>query len=152
MGIDRDVINAGLVLLNKDFEAALSQVRAAYSRSIGAPSIPAVSWDDVGGLAHVKADILDTIQLPLEHPELFVDGLKQRSGASSVSLMSHDYLWSCRRLTLWSSGYREDSYRKGSRHLLCPQFLFCQGSGAPEHVYRRVRSERVPPPSAPAEL
>ena len=79
-GIDRDVINAGLVLLNKDFEAALSQVRAAYSRSIGAPSIPAVSWDDVGGLANVKQEILDTVQLPLEHPELFAGGMKKRSG------------------------------------------------------------------------
>jgi peroxin-6 len=28
----------------------------------------------------VKTEILDTIQLPLEHPELFADGLKQRSG------------------------------------------------------------------------
>lgn len=137
-----DVFSAGIPLTAADFESGLGKARASYSESIGAPKIPSVSWDDVGGLAHVKADILDTIQLPLEHPELFVDGLKQRSGASSVSLMSHDYLWSCRRLTLWSSGYREDSYRKGSRHLLCPQFLFCQGSGAPEHVYRRVRSER----------
>ncbi|KAJ7684814.1 AAA-domain-containing protein [Mycena polygramma] len=54
--------------------------RAAYSESIGAPKIPNVSWDDVGGLATVKSDILDTIQLPLEHPELFTDGLKKRSG------------------------------------------------------------------------
>ncbi|KAF8964138.1 P-loop containing nucleoside triphosphate hydrolase protein [Flammula alnicola] len=44
------------------------------------PKIPTVSWDDVGGLAHVKSDILDTIQLPLDHPELFADGLKKRSG------------------------------------------------------------------------
>jgi peroxin-6 len=58
----------------------LSKARASYSESIGAPKIPNVSWDDVGGLANVKADILDTIQLPLEHPELFADGLKKRSG------------------------------------------------------------------------
>jgi len=32
------------------------------------------------GLANVKSDILDTIQLPLEHPELFSNGLKKRSG------------------------------------------------------------------------
>ena len=63
-----------------DFDAALGKARDSYSESIGAPKIPSVSWDDVGGLAHVKHDILDTIQLPLEHPELFADGLKKRSG------------------------------------------------------------------------
>ncbi|KAI8998975.1 AAA-domain-containing protein [Trametes punicea] len=72
--------SSGIPLTAADFELALSKARASYSESIGAPKIPSVSWDDVGGLAHVKADILDTIQLPLEHPELFADGLKQRSG------------------------------------------------------------------------
>ena len=63
-----------------DFAAALDQARSSYSESIGAPKIPNVTWDDVGGLAAVKSEILDTIQLPLEHPELFADGLKKRSG------------------------------------------------------------------------
>ncbi|KAI0350098.1 AAA-domain-containing protein [Trametes cingulata] len=75
-----DVFSSGIPLTAADFESALGKARASYSESIGAPKIPSVSWDDVGGLAHVKADILDTIQLPLEHPELFADGLKQRSG------------------------------------------------------------------------
>ncbi|KAI1788454.1 AAA-domain-containing protein [Ganoderma leucocontextum] len=75
-----DVYSAGIPLTAADFESALGKARASYSETIGAPKIPSVSWDDVGGLAHVKADILDTIQLPLEYPELFADGLKQRSG------------------------------------------------------------------------
>ncbi|TBU46999.1 AAA-domain-containing protein [Dichomitus squalens] len=75
-----DVFSAGIPLTAADFDFALGKARASYSESIGAPKIPSVSWDDVGGLAHVKADILDTIQLPLDHPELFADGLKQRSG------------------------------------------------------------------------
>jgi hypothetical protein len=75
-----DVMNAGVAITAADFEAALEKARVAYSESIGAPKIPNVSWDDVGGLASVKSDILDTIQLPLEHPELFSDGLKKRSG------------------------------------------------------------------------
>ncbi|KAI0373357.1 AAA-domain-containing protein [Pilatotrama ljubarskyi] len=75
-----DVFSSGIPLTAADFESALGKARASYSESIGAPKIPSVTWDDVGGLAHVKADILDTIQLPLEHPELFADGLKQRSG------------------------------------------------------------------------
>ncbi|KAK7466888.1 peroxisomal assembly protein [Stygiomarasmius scandens] len=74
------VSTAGVSLTYADFSEALSQARAAYSESIGAPKIPNVSWDDVGGLAQVKSDILDTIQLPLDHPELFADGLKKRSG------------------------------------------------------------------------
>ncbi|KAF7338543.1 Peroxisomal biogenesis factor 6 [Mycena venus] len=75
-----DVMDAGVAITAADFESALDKARLAYSESIGAPKIPNVSWDDVGGLAAVKSDILDTIQLPLEHPELFADGLKKRSG------------------------------------------------------------------------
>ena len=41
--------------------------------------IPNVTWADVGGLGRVKGEILDTIQLPLEHPELFAAGMR-RSG------------------------------------------------------------------------
>ncbi|KAI8141111.1 P-loop containing nucleoside triphosphate hydrolase protein [Fennellomyces sp. T-0311] len=75
-----DIEAAGIVLTAADFDSALSEARASYSDSIGAPKIPSVTWDDVGGMAHVKDDILDTIQLPLEHPELFGAGLKKRSG------------------------------------------------------------------------
>jgi len=71
---------AGIALNASDFTKALDQARSSYSESIGAPKIPNVTWDDVGGLAKVKTEILDTIQLPLEHPELFADGLKKRSG------------------------------------------------------------------------
>lgn len=63
-----------------DITSALSDARSAYSDSIGAPKIPNVTWDDIGGLAGVKDEILETIQLPLDHPELFADGLKKRSG------------------------------------------------------------------------
>lgn len=48
--------------------------------NIGAPSIPNVTWDDVGGLASVKKDILETVQMPLQNPALFAQGLKRRSG------------------------------------------------------------------------
>lgn len=71
---------AEIPLTAGDFEIALGKARESYSESIGAPKIPNVSWNDVGGLAHVKSDILDTIQLPLDHPELFSDGIKKRSG------------------------------------------------------------------------
>ncbi|KIK59642.1 hypothetical protein GYMLUDRAFT_226408 [Collybiopsis luxurians FD-317 M1] len=77
---ESSAFSAGVSLTSTDFAEALSRARASYSESIGAPKIPSVSWDDVGGLAQVKADILDTIQLPLDHPQLFADGLKKRSG------------------------------------------------------------------------
>ncbi|KAI8052193.1 P-loop containing nucleoside triphosphate hydrolase protein [Syncephalis plumigaleata] len=70
---DMDLARAGVQLTSKDFELALGQARASFSDSIGAPKIPNVTWDDVGGLAN-------TIQLPLEHPELFASGVKKRSG------------------------------------------------------------------------
>ena len=38
-----------------------------------------MTWDDVGGLIDVKSEILDTIQLPLQYPELLAAGLR-RSG------------------------------------------------------------------------
>ncbi|KAI0003309.1 P-loop containing nucleoside triphosphate hydrolase protein [Russula compacta] len=75
-----DIFSAGVSLTTADFEIAMDEARSSYSQNIGAPTIPNVSWDDVGGLADVKADILDTVQLPLEHPELFASNLKKRSG------------------------------------------------------------------------
>ena len=33
--------------------------------------IPEVRWEDVGGLANAKEDILQTIMLPIEKPHLF---------------------------------------------------------------------------------
>jgi len=70
---------AGFPLLAEDFGQALEQMQTAHSQAIGAPKIPSVSWHDVGGLQEVKKEILETIQLPLEHPELLSLGLR-RSG------------------------------------------------------------------------
>nr|XP_003403954.1 peroxisome biogenesis factor 6 [Loxodonta africana] len=70
---------AGFPLLAEDFGEALEQLQAAHSQAVGAPKIPSVSWHDVGGLQEVKKEILETIQLPLEHPELLSLGLR-RSG------------------------------------------------------------------------
>ncbi|KAG5916235.1 peroxisomal assembly protein [Claviceps africana] len=63
-----------------DFEVAVEAARKNFSDSIGAPKIPNVTWDDVGGLGNVKDAVTETIQLPLERPELFAKGLKKRSG------------------------------------------------------------------------
>jgi peroxin-6 len=63
-----------------DFDAAVDAARKNFADAIGAPKIPNVSWDDVGGLTNVKEAVMETIQLPLERPELFAKGMKKRSG------------------------------------------------------------------------
>ncbi|KAI4175275.1 MAG: hypothetical protein LQ343_001811 [Gyalolechia ehrenbergii] len=67
-------------LTTPDFNLAVDAARKNFADSIGAPKIPNVSWDDVGGLEHVKDAVMETIQLPLERPELFAIGMKKRSG------------------------------------------------------------------------
>ncbi|KFP29543.1 Peroxisome assembly factor 2, partial [Colius striatus] len=73
--VERDFCTAGFPVLEEDFSAALEQMHSAHAQAVGAPKIPSVSWQDVGGLQEVKKEILDTIQLPLEHPELLSLGL-----------------------------------------------------------------------------
>ncbi|KAG7665360.1 uncharacterized protein J8A68_001048 [[Candida] subhashii] len=73
--------NGGVInWIPDDFNAAINEARNQFSDSIGAPRIPNVKWEDIGGLDLVKDEILDTIDMPLKHPELFNNGLKKRSG------------------------------------------------------------------------
>eukprot|EP00842_Homolaphlyctis_polyrhiza_P001004 jgi/Hompol1/1904/HPOL_004990-RA len=75
-----DIKCSGIALCGSDFASAIDTAREAHSDQIGAPKIPNVQWEDIGGLGHVKDTILSTIKLPLEHPELFATGAKKRSG------------------------------------------------------------------------
>ena len=80
----RDVLVSGgrdvHCLTKADFDVAIDAARKNFADAIGAPKIPNVSWDDVGGLQNVKDAVMETIQLPLERPELFAKGMKKRSG------------------------------------------------------------------------
>ena len=80
----RDVIISGgedaRCVTKADFDLAVEAARKNFADAIGAPKIPNVSWDDVGGLTNVKNAVMETIQLPLERPELFAKGMKKRSG------------------------------------------------------------------------
>ena len=67
-------------MTSNDFSLAVDAARKNFADAIGAPKIPNVSWDDVGGLTNVKDAVMETIQLPLERPELFAKGMKKRSG------------------------------------------------------------------------
>jgi len=59
-------------------------MQSSYSESIGAPKVPKVQWADVGGLSDVKEEIINTINLPLKHPDLFESSGLSRSGLSTV--------------------------------------------------------------------
>ncbi|GLE05338.1 hypothetical protein PINS_up014351 [Pythium insidiosum] len=71
------------VITQDDLDIALARQQAQASAARaggGAASIPNVKWEDVGGLDDVKDEIMDVVQLPLKHPELFASGVRQRSG------------------------------------------------------------------------
>ncbi|KAI9838589.1 MAG: hypothetical protein M1819_004901 [Sarea resinae] len=72
--------DASRCVTRADFDIAVDSARKNFADSIGAPKIPNVGWDDVGGLTKVKDAVMETIQLPLERPELFAKGMKKRSG------------------------------------------------------------------------
>ncbi|XP_026216267.1 peroxisome assembly factor 2 isoform X2 [Anabas testudineus] len=74
---EEDLCSSGVTILNQDFTSALETLQDAQSKAIGAPKIPNVRWEDVGGLQQVKREILDTVQLPLQHPELLSLGLNR---------------------------------------------------------------------------
>jgi len=67
-------------LSESDFDKAVDALPSALETSAAAPKIPAVYWDDVGGLKHAKDEILDLVQAPLRTPELYASGLRARSG------------------------------------------------------------------------
>jgi peroxin-6 len=69
------------VVLQCDLDAALQRAGTRTSAAIGAPKVPTVTWDDVGGLEEAKRAILDTVQLPLRNRALFAKGGRRRSGA-----------------------------------------------------------------------
>ena len=67
-----------MTLTNGDFEVALKKSHASKLTSQRKAMIPNVRWSDIGGLAMAKKEILNTIQLPLLHPELFGDLARYR--------------------------------------------------------------------------
>ncbi|GMH02640.1 hypothetical protein Nepgr_004479 [Nepenthes gracilis] len=72
--------NAPHSLGKEDLTRALERSKKRNSAALGTPKVPNVKWEDVGGLEDVKKTILDTVQLPLLHKDLFSSGLRKRSG------------------------------------------------------------------------
>ena len=57
----------------------VDEIRASKSGTLSNVKVQKVTWNDVGGLEHVKKDIFDTIELPMKFPSLFRKNM-QRSG------------------------------------------------------------------------
>jgi transitional endoplasmic reticulum ATPase len=53
-----------------DFEAALREIEPSAIREVFV-EIPNVGWDDVGGLEDVKRELIESVEWPLKHAELF---------------------------------------------------------------------------------
>ena len=85
MALASDIISRRLVanapaIAPQHISEATARLAQRTAEGIGAPRVPNVRWDDVGGLEDVKKAILDTVELPLRHPQLFTRGLRRRSG------------------------------------------------------------------------
>ena len=65
---------------SEDLELTLSSMRPSGKGSLATLKIPEVRWEDVGGLAHIRKEIVDVIELPLKRPDLFKSGARRRSG------------------------------------------------------------------------
>ncbi|KAJ8936011.1 hypothetical protein NQ318_000669 [Aromia moschata] len=68
------------MLSEENFTKAIDYMQSNYSQSIGAPKVPKIQWDDIGGLTDVKEEIIKTVNLPLRHPEFLKKSGLKRSG------------------------------------------------------------------------
>ncbi len=59
-----------LTIQHQDFNEALKKVQPSAMRTIRL-DIPEVTWDDIGGLEEVKQELIETIEWPLTHPQVF---------------------------------------------------------------------------------
>ncbi|HEX8199193.1 MAG TPA: CDC48 family AAA ATPase, partial [Isosphaeraceae bacterium] len=63
-----------------DFEVALREVEPSAIREVFV-EVPAVGWDDVGGLEPVKRELIEAVEWPLKYPSLFEQaGVKAPKG------------------------------------------------------------------------
>ncbi|KAF8448096.1 hypothetical protein L210DRAFT_3501518, partial [Boletus edulis BED1] len=68
------------VVSAKQFNTALLKARTTFAQIIGAPSIPTVLWEDVGGLGQVRVKFLTQCSFHWITLNCFKQGLKKRSG------------------------------------------------------------------------
>ncbi|CAH9098755.1 unnamed protein product [Cuscuta epithymum] len=74
------LVSPSQVLSKEDLMKSMERSKKRNASALGTPKVPDVKWEDVGGLEDVKKSIMDTVQLPLLHKDLFSSGLRKRSG------------------------------------------------------------------------
>jgi transitional endoplasmic reticulum ATPase len=67
--IDADVLNS-IQVTEEDFKQAMKGIEPSALREVFV-EVPDVTWDQVGGLEETKERLRETIQWPLEYPEVF---------------------------------------------------------------------------------
>ncbi|MFC6753667.1 CDC48 family AAA ATPase [Halorubrum tibetense] len=67
--IDADVLNS-IQVTETDFKQAMKGIEPSALREVFV-EVPDVTWDQVGGLEDTKERLRETIQWPLEYPEVF---------------------------------------------------------------------------------
>ncbi|KAI0567001.1 transitional endoplasmic reticulum ATPase [Gracilaria domingensis] len=67
--IEAEVLDS-LAVTQAHFKFALGTSNPSALRET-AVEVPNVTWDDIGGLSKVKQELQETVQYPVEHPEMF---------------------------------------------------------------------------------
>lgn len=68
--IDAEVLSS-LAVSQENFKWALGHSNPSALRET-VVEVPNVTWDDIGGLEHVKRELQELVQYPVEHPEKFL--------------------------------------------------------------------------------
>jgi transitional endoplasmic reticulum ATPase len=67
--IDAEILDA-MCVNNEHFKHAQGQINPASLRET-VVEIPTTTWEDIGGLEDVKANLRELILYPIEHPDKF---------------------------------------------------------------------------------
>ena len=69
-----------LFVIKEDFDAAINDVSPSALRAFYVEK-PNVKWDDVGGLAKVKSQLIEAVEAPIKRPEVFLEmGIRAPKG------------------------------------------------------------------------
>jgi len=68
--IDAEIL-AAMSVTQEHFTASLKITNPSVLRST-VVQVPNISWDDIGGLEDVKKQLIEMVQWPFEHPEVFL--------------------------------------------------------------------------------
>ncbi|KAM7475507.1 hypothetical protein LguiB_022750 [Lonicera macranthoides] len=67
--IDAEILDS-MAVTNEHFQTALGFSNPSSLRET-VVEIPNASWEDIGGLENVKRELRETVQYPVEHPDMF---------------------------------------------------------------------------------